>query len=156
MIRDGYRITIERGDLNYGDLERLYRQHYSEMQDRLRRDGVSISDYNPRIEDYFAWFRSGKLLNFVVRFHGVAVGYSNIYLTNDMHNDDPIASEDTIYILPEHRNGIGKELAKHILAVLRDLGVKRVTISPVTDLRVGKIWQRMGFKPVAQLMTYTF
>lgn len=151
-----YSIALERGDKNYSELEPNYRKHYAEMKARLQADGVTIGDYKPRLEQYFEAFSGGWLLNYVVRFEGKPVGHSNVYLTQDMHNSDLIAQEDTIYILPEHRNGIGKKLVKHILADLEARGVKRVTISPVTDLRVGKIWQRMGFKPVAELMTYQF
>lgn len=151
-----YDITLERGDVNYPELEPLYRRHYGEMQARLASDGVTIGDYAPRLDEYFRAFAGGWLLNFVVRKDGAAVGYSNVYLTNDMHNGELIAQEDTIYILPEHRNGIGKTLVKHILADLEARGVKRVVISPVTDLRVGKIWKRMGFRDVASLMSYQF
>jgi ribosomal protein S18 acetylase RimI-like enzyme len=151
-----YSIELERGDKNYAELEPNYRKHYAEMKARLQADGVDIGEYKPRLDQYFEAFAGGWLLNYVVRFEGKPVGHSNVYLTQDMHNSDLIAQEDTIYILPKHRNGIGKKLVKHILADLEARGVKRVTISPVTDLRVGKIWRRMGFKPVAELMTYQF
>ncbi len=155
-MRPGYTIGLEHGVVAHPELEPLYRRHYAEMQERLKADGIPIGDYNPRLDEYFAAMRGGWLLTFVVRFDGAAVGYSNIYLTNDMHNNEPIAQEDTIYVLPEHRNGIGRELAKHILAELQGRGVRRVSITPVTDLRVGKIWERMGFRPTAQLMTFVF
>lgn len=151
-----YSFTLERGDLNHAELDPLYRMHYREMQDRLRRDGVEIGDYNPRLDAYYRAFQGGWLLNYVVRKDGGAVGYSNIYLTNDMHNGEFIAKEDTIFIHPDHRNGVGRKLVKHILSDLRNRGVKRVLITPVTDLRVAKIWRRMGFKDAATLMTYTF
>lgn len=137
-------------------LEPLYRQHYAEMQARLERDGHRIGPYNPRLDQYFPAMERGDLLTFIVLEKETVVGYSNVWLTNDMHNSELIAQEDTIYVLPNHRNGVGKKLVKHILGVLDGMGVKRVTITPVTDLRVGKIWQRMGFKPVAELMTYHF
>jgi GNAT superfamily N-acetyltransferase len=151
-----YSIALERGDLNYPELEDNYRLHYAEMQARLKRDGIHVGDYAPRLDQYFEGFRNGWLLNYVVRSDGLPVGHSNVWLTNDMHNGDLIAQEDTIYVVPAHRNGIGKTLVKHILADLKGRGVKRVHISPVTDLRVGKIWQRMGFKQAASLMIYNF
>lgn len=153
---DTYTIHLERGDLNYSELEPNYRQHYREMQERLARDGITVADYAPRLEQYFRAFREGWLLNFVVRLNGEAVGHCNVYLTNDMHNGELIAREDVLYVLPEHRTGIGRRLVKHILADLAGRGVRRVLISPVTDLRVGKIWKRMGFKEVAMQMAYEF
>lgn len=137
-------------------LDPLYRKHYAEMKSRLERDGHAIGDYNPRLDEYFAAMDRGDMLTFIVLEYGTIIGYSNIWLTNDMHNGELIAQEDTIYILPDFRNGVGRKLVKHIMDVLEKLKVKRVTITPVTDLRVGKIWQRMGFKPVAELMTYHF
>ena len=151
-----YEITLERGDLNYGEIEPLYRRHYGEMQARLAADGIEIGNYAPRLDQYFAAFKGGWLLNFVVRLNGEAVGYANVYVTDDMHNGERIAKEDTIYVHPDHRNGIGRRLVKHVLAHLDGLNVKRALITPVTDLRVAKIWRRMGFKDASSLMVYNF
>jgi ribosomal protein S18 acetylase RimI-like enzyme len=73
-----------------------------------------------------------------------------------MHNQDLIAQEDTIFVLKEHRNGVGKKMVKHILEELRVRGVKRVLVSAMTDLRVAKLWGRMGFTGVATQMIYKF
>jgi GNAT superfamily N-acetyltransferase len=140
----------------YPAIESLCKKHYAEMQERLAADGVPIGDFNPRTETYFQAADRGEFLMFIALEDNDLIGYSGIWVTPDMHNGQLIASEDTIYVLPGHRNGAGKALAKFILNHLENIGVKRVTITPVTDLRVGKIWQRLGFKPVAQLMTYTF
>lgn len=137
-------------------LEQLYKRHYAEMQARLKSDGIEIGDYNPQLESYFAAMDSGMMLTFIVLDNGTVVGYSNVWLTKDLHNSEPIASEDTIFMEKDHRKGAGRQLVKFILAELQRRGVKRVHISPVTDLRVGKIWARMGFRPVAETMVYTF
>ena len=151
-----YTFTLERGDLNYSELEPNYRRHYSEMQERLTQDGIACPDYNPQLERYFDYFQSGVLRNYVVRFEGKPVGHANVYVTDNMHNGTPIAQEDVLYVVPEHRNGVGRKLVKFILEDLKKLGIRQVHISPVTDLRVGKIWKRMGFRPVAELMVYDF
>jgi GNAT superfamily N-acetyltransferase len=140
----------------FEELEPLYRQHYGEMIERLARDGIKYSPYNPRWDEYFKAGDNGHLLTFILRFDGKAVGCSNIYLTNDMHNSDLIAQEDTIYVLPEHRNGIGKKFARVILDELKERGVKRLNVSAMTDLRATKLWKRMGFKESAIQMTYKF
>lgn len=152
----GYRFSIENGAQNLNELMPLYRVHYSEMQARRNAAGENLPDFNPRIEAYCSAWNSGHLVNYVIRIGGAAVGYSNVYVTTDMHNQEMIAKEDTIFVLPSHRNGTGRALVKFILADLRARGVQRVYISPVTDLRVAKIWQRMGFKSLAEIMTYTF
>lgn len=140
----------------FDELEPMYRQHYQEMVERLAKDGITYSPYNPRWEQYWKASDEGWLLTFILRHEGKAVGCSNVYITNDMHNNDVIAQEDTIYVLPEHRNGVGRKFVKVILEELKERGVKRVNVSAMTDLRVAKLWKRMGFKESATQMMYTF
>ncbi len=80
----------------------------------------------------------------------------NVYVTNDMHNHDKIAHEDALFILKEHRNGLGRKFVQFGLAELQRRGVKRLFVEAVTDLRVAKLWSRMGFKERAIQMTYDF
>ena len=151
-----YVFTVEKFTDTYLELEPLYRQHYSEMTDRLNAEGFEYSSYNPMLDEYGRACENGSLLTFVLRSGGVACGYINVYVTNDMHNQDLIAQEDTIYVLPEHRNGIGKKFARVILDELKERGVKRLNVSAMTDLRATKLWKRMGFKESAIQMTYIF
>lgn len=155
-LPDGYTIDLERFRASYTQLEPLYRKHYAEMQERLAGQGIPIGPYKPRLDRYEAASEGGWLLTFVLRHDGEAVGYSNVYLTNDMHNGELIAQEDTIYVVPEHRNGIGKKLTLHILDDLRRRRVKRADVMVATDPRVGKMLGRIGFRPKAQTMTITF
>lgn len=151
-----YTFHLGRHRETFEELEPLYRQHYSEMVARLAKDGIEYSPYNPRWDQYFAAGDRGDLLTFILRHEGKAVGCSNVYLTHDMHNGDLIAQEDTIYVLPEHRNGVGKKFVRVILDELKERGVKRASVAALTDLRVAKLWKRMGFKEAAIQMMYTF
>lgn len=151
-----YTFHLGRFKETYSELEPLYRQHYAEMTERLKNEGIDCSPYNPRLDQYIQAGDRGDLLTFILRLDGKAVGYSNVYLTNDMHNGDLIAQEDTVYVLPEHRNGVGKKLVRVILDELKERGVKRVSVAALTDLRVAKLWKRMGFKEAAIQMIYTF
>lgn len=151
-----YEFLLEGFAETYPELERLYRMHYAEMQARLDAQGVPIGPYNPRLDRYEAAEKRGDLLTFVVRFDGKAVGYSNVFITRDMHNSVLISQEDTIFVEPAHRNGIGKKLVAHILGDLKARGVKRVQVQAMTDLRVAKLWARMGFRPAAETMIYIF
>lgn len=151
-----YEITIEKFTDTYLELEPLYRQHYSEMVERLAGQGITYSSYNPRLHDYGAACERGDLITYVLRLDGQACGYANVYLTNDMHNCDLIAQEDTLFVLKDHRNGVGKKLVQFALEDLKSRGVKRLTVSAMTDLRVAKLWGRMGFKEAATQMIYEF
>jgi ribosomal protein S18 acetylase RimI-like enzyme len=151
-----YTFHLGRHRETFDELEPLYRQHYAEMVERLAKDGISYPPYNPRWDEYWRASDRGDLLTFILRHDGKAVGCSNVYLTHDMHNSELIAQEDTIYVVPEHRNGIGKKLTKIILAELKERGVKRLHVSAMTDLRATKLWKRIGFKESATQMIYTF
>lgn len=151
-----YEITTENFKDTYLELEPLYRTHYAEMTERLKGQGIEMSPYNPRLHEYGEACDRGDLITYVLRCDGVACGYSNVYLTRDMHNQDLIATEDTIFVLKEHRNGVGKKLVVYGLQDLKSRGVKRLLVSAMTDLRVAKLWNRMGFKEAATQMIYNF
>ena len=151
-----YTITLENFRETYSELEPLYRQHYSEMVERLAGQGVHYSPYNPRLDEYIRAGDGGWLLTFVLRLDGKAVGYSNVYITNDMHNQDLIAQEDTVFVLKEHRTGWGRKLIRAVHEELEKRGVKRLNITTATDLRVSKLLSRMGYQHTAHAMTVTF
>lgn len=151
-----YTYAVENGAENFAELLPLYRQHYGEMRARLARDGIPVAPFDMRLDVYMDYWRAGHLINYTVRKAGQAVGYGNFYVTNDMHNGELIAQEDALYMLPEHRNGAGRRLAKFVLEDLKARGVKRLNVSAVTDVRADHLWLRLGFKPTAQQMTYTF
>ena len=62
--------------------------------------------------------------------------------------------EDTIYMRPDHRNGIGRRFTKHILAELKARGCVRAHVTIATDPRVARMCARVGFKRSATAMTY--
>ena len=151
-----YEIRLEKFKETYSELEPLYRKHYSEMVERLAEQGVQYSPYNPRLDEYIRAGEGGWLLTFVLRLDGIAVGYSNVYITNDMHNQDLIAQEDTVFVLKEHRTGWGRKLIRAVHEELEKRGVKRLNITTATDLRVSKLLSRMGYQHTAHAMTVTF
>lgn len=152
-----YRINIERFEEAYPDVEPLCRAHYDEMQMRLAGLGVFYPDYNPRLDAYVAADKIGELVFFVTRtIEGEAIGYSSVWITRDLHNSELVSQEDTIYIRRDHRNGIGRKLTKFILSYLQESGVKRAHVGTMTDPRVVKMCERLGFRHIAHGMTLSF
>jgi GNAT superfamily N-acetyltransferase len=134
-------------------LEPLLRQHYAEMAERMRGLGMEVSPYKPRWEQYRRASEGGWLLTFLLWSDDTPVGDAMVYITNDMHNGDLIAQEDTIYVLPEHRRGAGRLLANAVHEELRRRGVKRLNVTTSTDLRVARWLERQGYKHVAHCMS---
>lgn len=151
-----YTMAIEPLTEIYSELEPVCREHYAEMVKRLESLGMDVSPYNPRLDEYFKASRAGYLKTFVLRHEGKIVGYSNIYFTNDMHNHDKICSEDVLFVTKAHRSGVGRKFAQFGLQEMKKYGAKRLQVVALTDLRVAKLWKRMGFKEVGVQMVYTF
>ena len=151
-----YTYSIEKFHDIWQEFEPLFRAHYSEMLERLAKQGIEFSPFNWRLDEYLKASHAGYLIMYVARLDNKPVGHCAVYITNDMHNMDLIAQEDALYISKEHRKGIGKNLVRFGLIDLRNRGVKRLNVNAMTDLRVAKLWERMGFKHTCANMTYTF
>lgn len=151
-----YSIGMENAEWTYPEFEQLYRTHYAEMCKRLAEQGIDMPPYNPNLEGYCRGARQGTLLHFTVRHEGAPVGYCNIWITSDAHNSQLIAREDTIFVAPEHRAGVGSRLCKYMLAELKRRDVWRLHVTTATDPRATLMWERIGFKPVGAYMMYVF
>jgi L-amino acid N-acyltransferase YncA len=148
-----YQFSVEKYAETLPEMLPIYRQHYAELVARVEAEGGSLSPFNPRFDAYIDANNRGDLLHFLVRKGGNPVGYANVYITLDMHNQDLIAVEDAIFVLPGHRNGIGRKLTVKILDALRSAGVKRAQMTAAIDPRAAKLWGRMGFRHTGVQMT---
>jgi len=151
-----YTMHIERFDKTYPEMEPLYRQHFAEMRERKAAFGIKIDDYDLDTEGYFAYAASGQLISYVARCDGAPVGYALIYYARDHRTGEIIATEDALFVMPDHRNGIGRKLIMFVLAELRKTNVKRLQTTVAGDRRVASLLARMGFKNTAIEMTYAF
>jgi len=149
-----YTINREYFPTVWPEIEPLARRHYAEMQARFEKEGLApLGAFNPRLDLYFQAAEGGYLHCFVVRCDGAVVGHCTVYEQNSMHSNDRFGREDTIFIAPEHRNGIGMKLSREVIRFLGERGCKHMIIDASTDPRAIKLWQRLGFRPVSQLMS---
>lgn len=151
-----YRFALESFRETYPEFEPIYRQHYGEMQARLAAAGITIEPFNLRLDQYFRAADEGWFLHFTARTEGQPVGYCNVYVTQDMHNGALIGQEDALYVLPEHRNGIGRRLVLFAGGDLRRRGLKRMHVTVTTDPRVAALWKRIGAREAGMTMIYQF
>ena len=79
------------------------------------------------------------------------------HLPDERHaHGELIAKEDTIYVTPEHRNGLGRRLTKAVLAELNGRGVRRALVTTQTDLRSGLLCRDWASREVATQLMYIF
>lgn len=151
-----YTYQIENGAHTLPEFQPLYYAHYCEMEDRLKREGLSPAPYRPDWQRYIDYWMMGYLTHYNVRHNGEPVAYANVYVQPSMHNRELVAHEDAIWVKPEHRNGIGRKLTKFVLKDLQERGVKRAVMTARTDPRAEKLWKRMGFKETARELVMEF
>lgn len=151
MSKHHYKVAIESYKDTYEELKYLYKQSYQYLVEQFAKDGRIYPEYNPWLDAYNSYDETGCLILYVVREDTIAVGYCIMYLTQDMGNSDLISCEEGLYILEEHRNGIGKSLAKMIIQDMKCRGVKRILLSAI-DSRIVNLWKTIGFKEVATTM----
>lgn len=148
-----YRAYVTTLDESAEVIEPLCARQYAEMRERLLSQGVPLGPYKPRYDEYFRAAKAGYLIPFRLDWGGECVGYCMMYVTNDMHNSELIAQEDTVYVLPEHRNGAGRRLIRFVHDEMKRRGCKRINITTGTDLRVSKLLERLGYRHTAHCMT---
>lgn len=151
MNNKPYIIKVESYKATYEELKHLYKQCYDELVEIYSKDGRIYPEYSPWLNSYNSYDEAGALILYVVRHGDVVIGYCLMYLTQDTRNQELITCEDSIYILPDHRNGIGKTLGKIIIKDMKLRGVKRIVLSAINE-RIVNMWKTVGFKPIATTM----
>lgn len=133
------------------DLTVLHRRHWDETE--VHRHELQM---NPDYDRLLTLEAQGRYL-VVAAIHmdtGQLVGNCGLYLAKSVHTQKPIATEDTLYVLPEHRKGrLGVALIRYAERALRHLGVEELSVSVKLVNDVGPMLERMGYKPVATQLT---
>lgn len=151
MSEHHYKVAIESYKDTYEELKHLYKQCYEELALIAVKDGRIYPKYDPWLRSYNETDEVGALVLYVVREFGIAVGYCLMYLTQDTRTQKLVTYEDSLYMLPDHRNGIGMMLGKIIVQDMKLRGVTRIFLSAINN-RVVNMWKRIGFKPIATTM----
>ena len=146
-----YTISLEEYNDTLQELMPMYRRAYEEMLGFVP-ESSNRQEFNPWVEAYTLSNIEKTLLLFVVRKGTEAVGYCIMFVTRDVKDSQLMAYEDYIYLEPGHRNGLGKYLAKFIIAELAARGVKRITESVLKGTGLELVESRLGFKVTATQM----
>lgn len=147
----GYVLAPVRGREVLDDLKHLHRRHWDETE--VHRHNLQM---NPDYARGLELEQQGRylLLAAIHMDSGEMVGNYGLYLTRSMHTQKLMATEDTLYILPEHRKGrLGVAMIRYAESVLRQLGVEELNVSVKLVNNVGPMIERMGYTPVATQYT---
>lgn len=84
---------------------------------------------------------------FTARDEGALVGYAGCYVTQSMHTQQWICTEDTYFLLPSHRKGRNAlAFYKYIEERCRKAGVVEMGMTAKKVNSVGRILEYLGFE----------
>jgi len=147
LVHGDYAIQAERFADILDELHALHALHWGETE--AHRAGIPM---NPDYALACAHERAGRMLQFTVRTVGAGelVGNLRMYLAQSMHTQTRYASEDTLFLKPEHRGGFtAMALIRFAERALRSLGVAEIRIHSKLVNNADVLMRRMKYQPVA-------
>ena len=141
-----YTIAVERFSSIVDEIHGLHILHWQETE--KHRHGLAM---NPDYLEFLIRERDGKLLQFTMRSPtGKLVGNLRMYLSSSLHTQTRYASEDTIYIHPDHRGTFAALALMHFAEEsLHSLGISEIRVSTKFVNKSDVLMRRMGYTPVA-------
>ena len=140
-----YVIQVERFSDIQDELHVLHELHWLETEGH--RHGLSM---NPDYAKFIQRERMGTLIQFTLRKGGELVGNMRLYINTSIHTQTRYASEDTIFIKPEHRGGMRAiALMRFAEECLLSLGIREIRGNSKMVNNADVLMRRLGYTPVA-------
>src|SRR6185436_7266689 len=124
----------------------LASQHWAGTRSYRRHE-----PFNPSFERYQACNQSGFFQLFTARDGETLAGYFGVYITESMHSQKRMATEDTFYLAPAYRGGrTALRFLKHIESQCQQWGVEEIMFSCEIDNETGikGLLERLDYRPV--------
>jgi GNAT superfamily N-acetyltransferase len=126
-------LAIEPVSSTWNEVMVLANQHWAGTKSYRRHE-----PFNPSFERYNACNQSGFFQLFTARDQGVLVGYFGVYITDSMHSQKRMATEDTFFLEPSHRGGRNAlRFLRFIEKQCAEWGVKEIMFSCEIDNETG-------------------
>lgn len=140
----GYTIQAERMADILPELHALHEAHYLETE--TYRAGIAM---NPDYQAMLRTERAGKLLQVTARHGGVLVGNMRVYMQESLHTQTPICTEDTFFVMPEHRGGfLAVRMWQYTERAVIALGVREIYFDSKTVNRADSMARYLKYQAV--------
>ncbi len=141
-----YTIAVERFSDIADEMHLLHEMHWQETE--KHRHGLVM---NPNYLEFVARQRRGQMIQFTLRSSmGLLVGNLRMYLAESLHTQTRYASEDTLFIHPDHRGSfVVMALMRFAESSLRAIGIKEIRVNSKLINKADVLMRRMGYMPVA-------
>lgn len=139
-------FAIEPVETAWNDVMVLANQHWAGTTTYRRHE-----PFCPSFDRYQACNQSGFFQLFTAREGPVLAGYFGVYVTDSMHSQKRMATEDTFYLAPAYRGGRNAlRFLRHIEQQCRAWGVTELMFSCEVDNETGikGLLTYLDFQPV--------
>lgn len=139
-------FAIESVEQCWPDVLALATQHWAGTATYRRHE-----PFSPSFSRYQSYNRLGYFRLFTARDGERLAGYFGIYVTNSMHSQLLMATEDTLFIRPEYRGGRNAiRFIRFVEAHCREWGVHEIIFSCEIDNETGikGILELLDYRPV--------
>lgn len=131
------------------EIKPLHLAHWKETE-KHRHD----LPFRPDYETFIRYERAGRYVLFTLRIDGRLLGNCAMYLDLSAHTQTLIATEDTLYLLPEARKGRrAMRFVCYIEECLKQLGVKEVSVTVKTVNKAERFFRMNGYRHVENGLT---
>jgi GNAT superfamily N-acetyltransferase len=144
MVCEDMVFARERMEDIVGEMKLLHQAHWNETE--AHRHGLAL---NPDYDIFIRYERAGRYVLFTLRNDGRLQGNCALYLDKSTHTQTLIATEDTLYLLPEaRRRRAARQFIEYCENALKSLGVKEINVSVKTVNKAGRFFRLLGYRHV--------
>ncbi|SFW21864.1 hypothetical protein SAMN05216414_106116 [Nitrosovibrio sp. Nv17] len=131
------------------EIRPLHQAHWNETEGH--RHGLA---FDPGYAAFIRYEQAGRYVLFTLRQQDRLLGNCALYLDRSAHTQSLIATEDTLFLLPEARIGTtARRFVAYVEDALRLLGVREVEISVKTVNRAERFFRFLGYRRVETGLT---
>ena len=131
------------------ELKVLHWMHWQETEGY--RHGLK---FNPDYERLIAFNSTGYFRLYTIRDGIAMIGDIGMYISQSMHTQTRIATEDTLFIHPDYRKGfIASRFVRYVEDCLVADDVREINITVKRTNRANVLMQRLGYAHVADHYT---
>ncbi|MBA4141927.1 MAG: hypothetical protein H0X43_02750 [Nitrosospira sp.] len=146
---DGFVFSLERMEAAADEIMPLHRAHWNETE--AHRHGLP---FDPDYATFIRYERAGRYVLFTLRRDGALLGNCAMYLDKSTHTKTLIATEDTLYLMPEARRGrTANRFIAYCENALRTLGTREINVSVKTVNKAGRFFRMLGYRHVENGLT---
>lgn len=144
-------FQVEKLEAVRPELEPLLLAHWEEVA--IEKETVPL-DINWGA--YMTLDGMGLLVGITARDEGKLAGYASYILTRHMHYNLKVADCGPFFLHHNYRKGLaGVNLFRAAEKILKDMGVQRVVHKVKLSHDVGRIFERMGYRPIERTYVKT-